>query len=74
MKLRGESISGQVDGTMPSTSAEQSGSDALIDASHIDLEVMGSMDIGGGGGFSFGGQSVSSSGTASSGSGGFDMS
>lgn len=54
VKLRGESISGQLDGTIPSTSAEQSGSDALIDASHIDLEVMGSMDIGGG--FSFGGQ------------------
>lgn len=49
--LRGESISGQLDGTIPSTSAEQSGSDALIDASHIDLEVMGSMDIGGGFGF-----------------------
>ena len=56
VKLRGESISGQLDGTIPSTSAEQSGSDALIDASHIDLEVMGSMDIGGG--FSFGGQSA----------------
>ncbi len=51
VKLRGESISGQLDGTIPSTSAEQSGSDALIDASHLDLEVMGSMDIGGGGGF-----------------------
>ena len=76
VKLRGESISGQLDGTIPSTSAEQSGSDALIDASHIDLEVMGSMDIGGGGGgFGFGGQGVSSSGMASSGSGGgFDMS
>lgn len=75
VKLRGESISGQLDGTIPSTSAEQSGSDALIDASHIDLEVMGSMDIGGGGGgLGFGGQGVSSSGTASSGSGGFDMS
>ena len=54
VKLRGESISGQLNGTIPSTSAEQSGSDALIDASHIDLEVMGSMSIGGG--FSFGGQ------------------
>ena len=75
VKLRGESISGQLDGTIPSTSAEQSGSDALIDASHIDLEVMGSMDIGGGGGgFSFGGRGGGASGTASSGSGGFDMS
>ena len=73
MKLRGESISGQLDGTIPSTSAEQSGSDALIDASHIDLEVMGSMDIGGGGGFGFGGQGGAYD-TASSVSGGFDMS
>ncbi len=54
VQLRGESISGQLDGTIPSTSAEQSGSGALIDASHIDLEVMGSMDIGGS--FNFGGQ------------------
>ena len=54
VQLRGKSISGQLNGSIPSTSAEQSGSDALIDASHIDLEVMGSMDIGGG--FSFGGQ------------------
>ncbi len=54
VQLRGESISGQLDGTIPSTSAEQSGSGALIDASHIDPEVMGSMDIGGG--FNFGGQ------------------
>ena len=74
VKLRGESISGQLDGTIPSTSAEQSGSDALIDASHIDLEVMGSMDIGGGGGgFSFGGRGGAYD-TASSVSGGFDMS
>ena len=55
VKLRGESISGQLDGTIPSTSAGQSGSGALIDASHIDLEVMGSMDTSGGGGFVFGG-------------------
>ena len=69
VKLRGESISGQLDGTIPSTSAEQSGSDALIDASHIDLEVMGSMDIGGGG---FGGQGGASD-TASADSGSSDM-
>lgn len=56
VKLRGESISGQIGGSIPSASAEQSGSDALIDASHIDLEVLGSMDIGGG--FGFGGQAV----------------
>lgn len=54
IKLRGESISGQTGGTIPSTSAAQSGSDALIDASHIDLEVLGSMGAGGG----FGGQAA----------------
>ena len=73
VKLRGESISGQLDGTIPSTSAEQAGSDALIDASHIDLEVMGSMDIGGGGGgFGFGGQG-GASGAAPADSGSSDM-
>ena len=54
IKLRGESISGQTGGTIPSTSAAQSGSDALIDASHIDLEVLGSTGTGGG----FGGQAM----------------
>lgn len=54
IKLRGESISGQTGGTIPSTSAAQSGSDALVDASHIDLEVLGSMGTGGG----FGGQAA----------------
>lgn len=48
VKLRGQSIQGQLDGTIPSTSSEQTGSDALIDASHIDLSVMGSMNAGGG--------------------------
>lgn len=71
VKLRGESIRGQLDGTIPSTTAAQSGSDALIDASHLELEVMGSMDIGGGGGgFSFGGFGGGTSGTASAASGG----
>ena len=55
--LRGESIQGQLEGTIPSTDQEQQGSDALVDASHIDLNVMGSMDMGnmGGGNFNFGG-------------------
>ena len=48
VKLRGQSIQGQLDGTIPSTADEQAGSDALIDASHIDLSVMGSMNAGGG--------------------------
>ncbi|MBR3107408.1 MAG: CotH kinase family protein [Clostridia bacterium] len=47
---RGESIRGQLDGTIPSTSAEQRSSDALIDASEISTADMGSMG-GSGGGF-----------------------
>ena len=47
---RGESIRGQLDGTIPSTSAEQRSSDALIDASNISTADMGSMNSGGGGG------------------------
>ncbi len=56
VSLRGESINGQLNGTIPSTSGEQRNSDALIDASHIDLGVMGSMNMGGGG---FGGRNHS---------------
>ena len=47
--LRAESISGQLDGTIPSTSEAQSNSDALIDASSLDISAMGSMNSGGGG-------------------------
>ncbi len=47
--LRAQSVSGQLDGSIPSTSAEQqNNSEALIDASDIDLSVMGSMNMGGG--------------------------
>ncbi|MDO4272605.1 MAG: CotH kinase family protein [Eubacteriales bacterium] len=53
VKLRGESIDGQVNGSIPSTASEQKGSDALIDASSLDLSAMGSMSMGGGGGFNF---------------------
>ncbi len=48
--LRGQSIQGQLDGSIPSTESGQRNSDALIDASHIDLSVMGSMNMGGMGG------------------------
>ena len=48
VKLRGESIQGQLDGTIPSTAEEQRESDALIDASSLDLSAMGSMNTGGG--------------------------
>lgn len=47
--LRGESIRGQLEGTIPSTESEQRNSDALVDASGLDLTVMGVMDMGGGG-------------------------
>ena len=53
---RGESIRGQLDGTIPSTSEGQRQSDTLIDASDISIADMGSMNTGntpgGGGGFS----------------------
>ena len=50
--LRAESIQGQLDGTIPSTSAGQSeDNSALIDTSHITLSDMGSMNNGAGGGF-----------------------
>ena len=49
VKLRAESIDGQVNGTIPSTDAGQKAdSSNLVDASHINLKDMGSM---GGGGF-----------------------
>ncbi len=48
--LRGESIKGQLDGTIPSTESEQRNSDALIDASSISLSAMGTMGGGNDGG------------------------
>ncbi len=43
-RLRGESIIGQLNGTVPSTSAAQNAEPgALIDASHVDLNDMGGM-------------------------------
>lgn len=51
VKLRGESIQGQLDGTIPSTESAQRSSDALVDASALNLSVMGSMNTGGGFGF-----------------------
>lgn len=59
VKLRGQSIEGQLNGTIPSVESEQKNSDALIDASHIDLSIMGTMNttgtMGGGGGRRLGG-------------------
>lgn len=50
VKLRGQSIQGQLDGTIPSTEKAQRDSDALVDASDLDLSVMGTMNMGGGNG------------------------
>lgn len=47
--LRAESIRGQLDGTIPSTSdGQQEDDSALVDASSISLTDMGSMGHGGG--------------------------
>ena len=51
VSLRAESIRGQLDGTIPSTrSGQEEDASALIDSSSIDLNVMGVMNAGGGGG------------------------
>ena len=47
VKLRGQSIQGQLDGTIPSTEAAQRTSDALVDASALNLSTMGYMNSGG---------------------------
>ncbi|MBR5337875.1 MAG: CotH kinase family protein [Lachnospiraceae bacterium] len=50
IKLRAQSIKGQLEGTIPSTdSGQKEDSSALIDASNIDIKSMGSMNMGGGG-------------------------
>lgn len=56
-QLRSESVKGQLDGTIPSTSEGQNADNsALIDASSITLSDMGTMNMGGKGGFGgFGG-------------------
>ncbi|MDT3390666.1 MAG: CotH kinase family protein [bacterium] len=50
--LRGQSIRGQLDGTIPSTSnGQRSASASLVDASGLNVSSMGSMGGTGGGGF-----------------------
>lgn len=51
VQLRGTSILGQVSGTIPATKDAQRDSAALVDASGLDISVMGSMNMGGGRGF-----------------------
>ncbi|WP_170253896.1 CotH kinase family protein [Acetobacterium paludosum] len=47
--LRAESVSGQLDGTIPSTTTEQTEQPTtLIDASSIDISTMGTNTVGGG--------------------------
>ena len=48
VKLRGESIEGQLNGSIPTTEEEQKNADTKIDASAVDLSVMGGMNNGGG--------------------------
>ena len=45
IELRGQSVHGQLKGIIPSTAKEQSDSNTLIDASHIDISVMGTMNL-----------------------------
>jgi hypothetical protein len=50
-KLRAESISGQLNGTIPSTTdGQRADSSTLIDASHLNMSLLGSMGGGMGGG------------------------
>ncbi len=53
VKLRGESIEGQINGTIASTESSQRDSDTLIDASSLDISLMGYMNNGGGNNSSF---------------------
>ncbi len=48
-KLRSESVSGQLSGSIPSTTDAQKDSTALVDASALDLSALGSMTNGKGG-------------------------
>ena len=66
--LRAQSVAGQLDGTIPSTSeGQRTDTAALIDASHINLSDLGEFGMGGGGGFNpsdmFGGRNRDASGT-----------
>lgn len=70
-ELRGESVQGQLDGTIPSTSAGQSAdSSALIDTGDLNTSAMGSMG-GNRGGFGGGNRSSSSDDETSASAGSF---
>ncbi len=66
--LRAESIEGQLNGSIPSTDEGQKAESAsLVDASYINLSDMGSMNMGGGGGFNFGNREMADAGDMTSG-------
>ena len=45
--LRAESVKGQIDGTIPATDEGQRADPSLlVDASEIDISIMGAMDVG----------------------------
>ncbi len=48
VSLRAQSVRGQLDGSIPSTTEGQSGSGALVDASSVSISDMGSMGMDGG--------------------------
>ena len=57
--LRAESVQGQLDGTIPSTSSGQNeDGSSLVDTSDMLLSTMGSFGGGGGGGGNFGGEYI----------------
>lgn len=69
-ELRAQSISGQLDGSIPSTSDGQNADkSALVDASALDISAMGTMGGGGRGGFDRGSFSKGDSGEKTNGNG-----
>ena len=71
-ELRGESVKGQLDGTIPSTEeGQKADSSALIDTGDLNLSDMGTMGGGGKGGFGGGGFPGGGDFPGGSGSGGF---
>ncbi|SDA19828.1 CotH protein [Ruminococcus sp. YE71] len=53
-QLRAQSVLGQLDGSIPSTTEEQKNSDSLVDASSLDMKKLGQMNMGMRGGKGFG--------------------
>ena len=45
-ELRAESVSGQLNGSIPSTQDAQSGSDAIVNSDSLDLSKLGGMENG----------------------------